>query len=85
MFFQFSTAYHPTPSMLSRKTADRKHGSEPCGGECFMHIDGVVSRPSAAQSLGLDHHIPCSLIIHPTPIKLLDYSVKVFDVMDSWT
>ncbi|XP_046378012.1 histone-lysine N-methyltransferase EZH2-like [Haliotis rufescens] len=38
----FLHPYHPTPSMLSRKTADRKHGSEPCGGECFMHIDGVV-------------------------------------------
>ena len=31
-------AYHPTPSMLTRKMAQRKQESEPCGPDCFLHI-----------------------------------------------
>ena len=31
-------AYHPTPSMLTRKMAQKKQESEPCGADCFLHI-----------------------------------------------
>ncbi|ESP00855.1 hypothetical protein LOTGIDRAFT_200654 [Lottia gigantea] len=34
-------AYHPTPSMLTRKIADRKQENEPCGTDCFLHVAGV--------------------------------------------
>ncbi|XP_041372094.1 histone-lysine N-methyltransferase EZH2-like [Gigantopelta aegis] len=37
----FLHPYHPTPSMLTRKIADRKLNSEPCGVECFMHLVGT--------------------------------------------
>lgn len=33
-----TSAYHPTPSMLTRKMAQRKQDREPCGPDCFLHI-----------------------------------------------
>lgn len=37
----FLHPYHPTPSMLTRKMAQKKQEVEPCGADCFLHIAGV--------------------------------------------
>ncbi|XP_064598209.1 histone-lysine N-methyltransferase EZH2-like [Liolophura sinensis] len=48
----FLHPYHPTPSMLTRKMADKKQESEPCSAECYLHQvgchdnDSVVSEKS---------------------------------------
>ncbi|KAK7507789.1 hypothetical protein BaRGS_00000754 [Batillaria attramentaria] len=34
----FLHPYHPTPSMLTRKMAQKKQEVEPCGADCFLHI-----------------------------------------------
>ncbi|KAK3798971.1 hypothetical protein RRG08_009165 [Elysia crispata] len=37
----FLHPYHPTPSMLTRKTQEKKQKMEPCGADCFMHVAGT--------------------------------------------
>nr|KAG5713776.1 hypothetical protein BaRGS_024403 [Batillaria attramentaria] len=37
----FLHPYHPTPSMLTRKMAQKKQEVEPCGADCFLHIAGI--------------------------------------------
>lgn len=37
----FLHPYHPTPSMLTRKMAQKKQESQPCGNDCFLHIVGI--------------------------------------------
>ncbi|KAL8565083.1 hypothetical protein ACOMHN_005286 [Nucella lapillus] len=46
----FLHPYHPTPSMMSRKMAQKKQESGPCGPDCFLHITGVKPQREEADS-----------------------------------
>lgn len=37
-YYGFFLAYHPTPSMLTRKMPETKQETEPCGPHCYLHL-----------------------------------------------
>ena len=72
-------AYHPTPSMLTRKMAQKKQESEPCGADCFLHIVSDLYGRSITCCCRKEKKTQLKRYKHAVQIQLSDYGACTND------